>query len=82
MCQIGTGNLEKIVMEIAEFKRVGGAYWMIMSQPSFRQALFAVYEVIVDCFDGREERNWYNISAFFLMRAIMRVRSDEISKKE
>lgn len=82
MRQIGTENLEKIVKEIAEFRRVDGAYWMIMSQPAFRQALFAVYEVIVDRFDEKEERNWYHISAFFLIRAIMRVHSEEISEEE
>lgn len=82
MRQIGTENLEKIVREIAEFRRVGGAYWMIMSQPTFRQALFAVYEVIVDRFEEKEERNWYHISAFFLIRAIMRVRSEEMNEDE
>ena len=80
--QMSTEKLNGLVAEIAEFRRVGGAYWMIMSKPYFLQALYAVYEVIVDRFDETEERNWYDTSAMFLMRAIMRVRSEEIDEKE
>ena len=82
MTHISTEKLDNLVNEIAELRNVGGAYWMLMSHPAFRQALFAVYDVIVDRFEEKEERNWYDISAFFLMRAIMRVRSEEIDEKE
>lgn len=80
--QISTKKLDELVEEIAEFRKVGGAYWMIMSKPFFLQALYAVYEVIVDRFDDTEERNWYDTSAMFLMRAIMRVRSVDIVNEE
>lgn len=82
MKKISTETLDRLVDEIAELRNVGGAYWMLMSHPAFKQALFAVYDVIVDRFEEKEERNWYDISAFFLMRAIMRVRSEEIDEKE
>lgn len=82
MHQIRTKNLDRLVAEIAEFRRVGGAYWLLMSQPCFLQALYAVYDVIVDRFDEVEESNWYDRSAFFLMRAIMRVRSEGFDKEE
>lgn len=81
MKKISTETLDSLVEEIAELRKVGGAYWMLMSHPTFRQALFAVYDVIVDRFEEKEERNWYDISAFFLMRAIMRVRSEEIDRE-
>ena len=81
MKKISTETLDNLVDEIAEMRKVGGAYWMLMSYPTFRQALFAVYDVIVDRFEEKEERNWYDISAFFLMRAIMRVRSEEIDRE-
>lgn len=80
--QISTKKLDELVAEIAEFRRVGGAYWMLMSKPYFQQTLYAIYEVIVDRFDEKEERNWYDTSAMFLMRAIMRVRSEEIDNEE
>ncbi len=80
--QMSTEKLNGLVAEIAEFRRVGGAYWMLMSKPYFQQTLYAIYEVIVDRFDETEERNWYDTSAMFLMRAIMRVRSEEIDEKE
>jgi len=80
--QISTRKLDELVAEIAEFRKVGGAYWMIMSKPFFLQTLYAIYEVIVDRFDEIEERNWYDTSAMFLMRAIMRVRSVEIVNEE
>ena len=80
--QISTKKLDELVAEIAEFRRVGGAYWMLMSKPYFQQTLYAIYDVIVDRFEEKEERNWYDISAFFLMRAIMCVRSEEIDNEE
>lgn len=82
MKKISTETLDRLVDEIAELRNVGGAYWMLMSHPNFKQALFAIYDVIVERFEEKEERNWYDISAFFLMRAIMRVRSEEIDEKE
>ena len=80
--QISTKKLDELVEEIAEFRKVGGAYWIIMSKPFLLQALYAVYEVIVDHFDDTEERNWYDTSAMFIMRAIMRVRSVNIVNEE
>ena len=80
--QISTKKLDELVEEIAEFRKVGGAYWLIMSKPFLLQALYAVYEVIVDRFDDTEERNWYDTSAMFIMRAIMRVRSVNIVNEE
>lgn len=82
MNQISTEKLEELVSKIADLRRVGGAYWMLMSHPHLKHALVNVYDVIVDCFDVVEECSWYDISAFFLMRAIMRVRSEEIDEKE
>ncbi len=61
MKEISTETMDRLVDEIAELRKVGGAYWMLMSHPTFKQALFAVYDIIVDRFEEKEERNWYDM---------------------
>ena len=68
---------ELILHKVANMRRVGGAYWMLLSRPGLISAIYAVYDRIVDNFD---DENIYIQSIYFLLRAIMKVRSEEIDK--
>ena len=64
-----------IIKNIDMVRRVGGAYAMLISNPCLKSAIYAVYERLVDNFNDME---LYCQSAFFLLRAIMRMHSDDI----
>ena len=71
---------EKIIDIIGKLdvvRRVGGAYAMLISNPCLKSAIYVVYERLVDNFDDEE---LYCQSAFFLLRAIMRMHSKEIKE--
>lgn len=68
-------RLLQIIDEIDVLRRVGGAYAMLISNPGLKSAIHAVYDRIVD---GFENENLYAHSAYFLLRAIMRMHSDEV----
>lgn len=65
----------EIIGKIDRVRRVGGAYAMLISNPGLKSAIHVVYERLVDNFDDVE---LYCQSAFFLLRAIMRMHSEEI----
>ena len=69
----------KIICELDVVRRVGGAYAMLISNPGLKSAIYAVYEVLVDRFD--DEALYYQ-SAFFILRAIMRMHSKELEASE
>ena len=75
--EFSTQELELILHKVANMRRVGGAYWMLLSRPGLISAIYAVYDRIVDNFD---DENIYIQSIYFLLRAIMKVRSEEIDK--
>lgn len=65
----------KVISEIDMVRRVGGAYAMLISNPGLKSAIYSVYEVLVDNFD---DVNLYCQSAYFILRAIMRMHSEEV----
>ena len=58
-------------------QRVGGAWAMILARPMLINAICAVYEQLVDKFDDDE---MYLISGFFLLRAIMKMRGEDVKE--
>lgn len=75
--EIFTEKMYEIIGNIDVIRRVGGAYAMLISNPCFKSAIYAVYERLVDNFDDEE---LYCQSAYFLVRAVMRMHSDEIQE--
>ena len=73
--EIFTERIHEIIGKIDVIRRVGGAYAMLISNPCFKSAIYAVYERLVDNFDDEE---LYCQSAYFLVRAVMRMHSVEI----
>ena len=73
--EIFNEKIYEIIGRIDVIRRVGGAYAMLISNPCFNSAIYAVYERLVDNFDDEE---LYCHSAYFLVRAVMHMRSDEI----
>lgn len=69
----------KIISELDMVRRVGGAYAMLISNPGLKSAIYVVYEVLVDHFD---DETLYCQSAFFMLRAIMRMHSEELKESE
>ena len=76
--EIFTERIDEIIGKIDVIRRVGGAYAMLISNPCFKSAIYAVYERLVDNFDDEE---LYCQSAYFLVRAVMRMRSDEVESE-
>lgn len=77
--KFATKDLEMTLIGVANLRRVGGAYWMLLSRPGLVSAIFAVFDRIIDNFDNDE---LYIQSIYFLFRAILKVRSEEIDKEE
>ena len=76
---IKTDRLSEIIYELDRVRRVGGAWALLLANPCLISAIYAVYDRIVDSFDDDE---LYLQSAYFLMRAVMKMHSDEIADKE
>ena len=72
-------EMVKTISEIDTVRRVGGAYAMLISNPGLKSAIYVVYEVLVDHFD---DETLYCQSAFFMLRAIMRMHSEEVKESE
>ena len=72
--KIRTDEMTALINEIDELRGVDGAYAMIVSDPSLINAILVVYKLIVDNFDNDDI---YLMCAYFLLRAIMRVNSEE-----
>lgn len=76
MEEISTEKIDEIKQNIACLYGVGGTYWLLISNPCLISALYAVYESIVDNFD---DEKYYSLSAYFLFRSIMRVKSEQLN---
>lgn len=72
--EIFNEKIHEIIGKIDVIRRVGGAYAMLISNPCFKSAIYAVFERLVDNFD---DEKLYSQSAYFLVRAVMRMHSDE-----
>lgn len=73
--EIATERMKEIVAEIDRVRRVGGAWAMLVANPGLKNAMYAVYEKIVDRFDDIE---LYAHGGFFLLKAIMNMHSDKL----
>ncbi len=67
------------VDRLGETARVGGAYFMFLSRPTFISAIYAVFDVIIDKFDDAE---LYFSSLFMLTRMAMHMHCDEVNEEE
>lgn len=76
---IKTERLSEIITELDRVMRVGGAWAMILANPFIISAIYAVYDMIVDKFDDDEI---YVSSAYFLMRAVMKMHGTECPDEE
>lgn len=72
--KISTDGMTKLVAKIDMTRRVGGAYAMLLANPGLISAICAVYEQLVDQFEDEE---MYDLSGYFLLRAIMKMNSNE-----
>lgn len=64
--------------EIASFRRIGGAYWLLLKAPMFYNMLFSVLTVILKDFS---DENLYIKCAFMIFRTILYLH-DYKEKKE
>ncbi len=65
-----TDRLSEIISELDRVRRVGGAWALLLANPCLISAIYAVYDRIVDSFD---DDDLYLQSAYFLMRAVMKM---------
>lgn len=70
-----TERLDEIKSELADIMGVGGAYYMLISNPSITNGIYVVFEQIIDRFN---EFEWYASGAYFLLRCIMHMRCQEL----
>lgn len=73
--KIKTDRLTMLLWEADNIRRVGGVYAAFISNPLFQSAVYAVFERIVDDFDNDE---LWLCCLFFLVRAVMKMRSENI----
>ncbi len=76
--EICSERMNEIIEKIDVVRRVGGAYAMLISNPCLKSAIYAVYDKLVDSFD---DETLYCQSAYFLVRAIMHMHSDEVENQ-
>ena len=70
--------MSKLIAETDKVRRVGGAYAILLANPGLIGAICAAYEQLVDRF-GEEEM--YGLSGYFILRAIMRMYSNECEEE-
>jgi len=72
ICALGT--IPGIIEQLHEVRRVGGAYARLISDPLLMNAVYVICEKLIDHFDNDA---LCRQAAFFLLRAIMKMHSDE-----
>ncbi|MBP3781783.1 MAG: hypothetical protein J6I68_00890 [Butyrivibrio sp.] len=70
-----TEKLNLLIAEMAEYTRVGGAWFMFIAAPGFRHVIYAIFERMLD--DSDDEDMWFSC-LYFLIRGAMKMHSDEI----
>ena len=68
-------KITDLIKKLDVVRRVGGAYAMLISNPCLKSGIYVVYERLVDNFNDVE---LYCQSAFFLLRVIMRMHSEDV----
>ena len=75
--KISTNRMAELFAKIDILRRVGGAWAMLIANPGLIRAVYVVFEQLVDQFENEE---LYLFSGYFLLRAIMKMHSDEVEK--
>lgn len=70
-----TQKTDDIIYRLGEITRVGGAYYMILSRPTFITGIYSVFNAIIDKFDDAE---LYFSSLYMLIRVAMHMHCKEI----
>lgn len=68
-------DIISLANEIAAFRKIGGAYWLIQKGPMFYNMLFSVLTVILEDFS---DENRYIKCAFMLFRTILYLHDYEV----
>lgn len=71
-----TERAEEIVAKLGQATRVGGAYYMLLSRPTFMSAIYVTFDALID---QLEDPNAYLTALFMLVRMAMHMHCDEIS---
>ena len=66
---------DEIIDRLSKITRVGGAYYMILSRPTFISGICSVYGLIIDNF---ENARLYFSALYMLIRIAMHMHCDEI----
>ena len=69
-----TDEMKTLIREIDKVARVGGAWALLIANPSLNSIAYGVYDKLVDDFDNEE---WYWRCGFYLVQAIMRMYGNE-----
>ena len=77
--KISTDKMTELIAEADQVTRVGGAWAMILANPGLVNAIYVVYERLVDNFDNEE---LYDLGGYFLLRGIMKMHSNEVDSFE
>lgn len=77
--KLETDRMEAIIVELDHVRRVGGTYALLLANPCLRSAIYAVFYRLADCFD---DTDLYINSAYFMLRAIMKMNSIERKASE
>ena len=70
--KIATEKMEKLVIQIEEFRKVNDLCAIFITRPVFGNELLWLYSTLVDRFD---DAKWYLEGGFFLLCAIMKINS-------
>lgn len=70
--KMATPKLQSLLDELYEVCRVDGAWKEIIANPVFMDAIFVIYERVVDCFD---DDSVYLHCIYFMIRAAMYINS-------
>lgn len=76
--QMCTDEMGRILHELDDVRRVGGAWALLIANPQLMTAVLAVYQRIVDNFS---DTGLYETCAWFLLRSVLRMHSDPVSEK-
>lgn len=75
-----TERIKDIVCELDEICGVGGAYAILISNPTFSSAIVSTYDRLVDGYEN-ENKDYTVQTIYFLIRAAMKMRGVEEKEK-
>lgn len=72
---LDTPSMNNLIIKSGRVQRVAGAWALLIAGPMLRNAICVVFEQIVDRFD---DDKIYELSGYFLLRAVLRMRGKEV----